>query len=104
VVTIAEIMRGVNIALGTSQLGVCPDFDGSGDGQVTVDEIVLAVNQALFGCPRWGQMCAGLAGLPCGAGEVCDLHDATCAIVDLRGICDRWYAHRFSSRSAGAIA
>jgi hypothetical protein len=86
-VTITEIMRGVNIALGTSQLDVCPTFDASRDERVTVDELVLAVNQALYGCPRWGQVCAGFAALPCGAGEVCDLHDATCAIVDLAGVC-----------------
>jgi hypothetical protein len=29
----------------------CPEFDSSGDGQVTVDEILQAVNVALTGCP-----------------------------------------------------
>ena len=86
-VTVDEIIRGVNIALGNSPLEACPAFDVNGDGEVTVDEIVLAVNQALFGCPRWGQACAGFAGLPCGAGEVCDLHDPTCAVADLGGVC-----------------
>ena len=85
--TVDEIIRGVNIALGNSPLEACPAFDVNCDGEVTVDEIVLAVNQALFGCPRWGQACAGFAGLPCGAGEVCDLHDPTCAVADLGGVC-----------------
>jgi len=32
-------------------------------------------------------VCGGIAGLLCPAGEVCDLHDPTCAIVDLAGVC-----------------
>jgi hypothetical protein len=29
--------------------------------------------------------CGGIAGVPCGVGEVCDLRDPTCAVVDLAG-------------------
>lgn len=49
-VTVDEIVRMVNIALGQQPLSVCPAADGNGDGQVTVDEIVRAVNNALNGC------------------------------------------------------
>ncbi len=51
VVTVAEIILGVNIALGNLPLTQCPALDTGGDGQVTVDEILQAVNVALNGCP-----------------------------------------------------
>jgi 6-phosphogluconolactonase (cycloisomerase 2 family) len=50
VVTIDEIIRGVNIALGGLPLEECRWFDASGDSTVTVDEIVLAVNNSLNDC------------------------------------------------------
>ena len=53
-VTIDELIRGVNIALGTAQLGECPLSDSGGDGQVTIDELVRAVNAALLGCSAQG--------------------------------------------------
>ena len=49
-VTVDEIIKMVNIALGTIDLSECAAADGSGDGAVTVDEIVQAVNKALTGC------------------------------------------------------
>jgi hypothetical protein len=49
-VTIDEIIRGVNIALGALDVDVCRSFDTSGDGEVTVDELIWAVNLALHGC------------------------------------------------------
>ena len=49
-VTVDELVRGVNIALGNSELSGCPLLDASGDGQVTIDEVVRAVNAALVGC------------------------------------------------------
>jgi hypothetical protein len=50
VVSIDEILTGVNIALGNTPLSACPSFDSSGNGIVTVDEILAAVNNALSGC------------------------------------------------------
>jgi len=49
-VTVDELIKGVNIALGTLQLSECMSFDASGDRIVTVDEIVKAVQAALSGC------------------------------------------------------
>jgi hypothetical protein len=49
-VTVDELVRGVNVALGTAGLEVCSAFDRSGDGTVTVDELVGAVVRALEGC------------------------------------------------------
>ena len=49
-VTVDELIKGVNIALGSSALSDCGAFDSSGDGSVTVDEIIGAVNNALSGC------------------------------------------------------
>jgi len=51
VVTVDELVLGVNMALGDLALAECPPFDGNGDGFVTVDELILAVNAALNGCP-----------------------------------------------------
>lgn len=37
--------------------------------------------------PPSGGQCAGIAGLPCQSGEVCNLQDSTCSILDLAGVC-----------------
>jgi len=50
-VDVSELIRGVNIALGSSPLSTCPAFDTSGDGTVAVNELIAAVNAALNGCP-----------------------------------------------------
>jgi hypothetical protein len=40
----------VNIALGNADVSACRAGDASQDGQITVDEILTAVNNALNGC------------------------------------------------------
>ncbi|HEX7408844.1 MAG TPA: hypothetical protein VF515_14510 [Candidatus Binatia bacterium] len=42
----------VNIALGNTPLLNCEAGDANHDGQITVDEILTAVNNALNGCPN----------------------------------------------------
>jgi hypothetical protein len=49
-VTIDEILTLVNIALGNRPVADCPTGDANGDHQITVDEILRAVNNALNGC------------------------------------------------------
>lgn len=49
-VTVDELVRGVGIALGSTDVGRCSAFDCHRDGSVTVDCLVLAVNVALSGC------------------------------------------------------
>jgi hypothetical protein len=51
VVTINELISGVNIALARAAVGLCEAMDGNHDGNVTVNELVAAVNHALTGCP-----------------------------------------------------
>jgi hypothetical protein len=85
-VTVDEILTMVNIALGNVELSTCEDGDGNGDGQITIDEILTAVNHALTACPG-PRVCGGIDGLPCGSGEVCDLRDPTCAVLNLLGVC-----------------
>ncbi len=48
--TVDELIKGVNIALGTTSVDACPSFDTNGDDAVTIDELVAAVNRALTGC------------------------------------------------------
>lgn len=50
-VTVDELVRGVDIALGLTLLNDCPSFDRDGDHKVSVDELVAAVNAALNKCP-----------------------------------------------------
>lgn len=50
-VAIAELIRGVNIALGREPVSSCAAFDADGGGTVAVSELVQAVNHALRGCP-----------------------------------------------------
>ncbi len=50
-VTVDELIRGVNIALGSLPVSMCRAADANGDGAVVVNELILAVNSALNGCP-----------------------------------------------------
>lgn len=49
-VSIDELVRGVNIALGRAPLAECPVFDRDGNGMVSVAELVRGVNSAVRGC------------------------------------------------------
>ena len=49
-ISISELIRGVNIALGLLPLDQCPAFDSSGDGRVSISELIQAVNAALGPC------------------------------------------------------
>jgi hypothetical protein len=49
-VTVNELITGVNIALGHQPVTNCPAFDVSGDGMVTIGELIQGVNHALDGC------------------------------------------------------
>lgn len=50
-VTVDELLKAVNIALGTLGVTSCPAVDGDGNGSVTIAELLQAVNAALSGCP-----------------------------------------------------
>jgi hypothetical protein len=50
-VTIDEIIRGIDLALGNLPVSSCQTMDTSHDGKVTIDELLRAVNSALVGCP-----------------------------------------------------
>jgi hypothetical protein len=45
------ILALVNIALGNANVSTCQAGDANHDGNITVDEILTAVNNALNGCP-----------------------------------------------------
>jgi hypothetical protein len=49
-VTVDELIKGVNIALGTAGVDACLPMDANEDGEVTVDELISGVNNALRGC------------------------------------------------------
>jgi hypothetical protein len=49
-VSIDELVRAVNIALGNDSVGVCTVVDFDRDGEVMIDELMKAVNVALTGC------------------------------------------------------
>jgi hypothetical protein len=50
-VTIDELIKGVNVALGNAPVDDCAAFDANHDGQVTIDELIRGVNNALGQCP-----------------------------------------------------
>jgi hypothetical protein len=50
-VTVDELIRAVNIALGTVALENCEPADVNANGSVSIDELVAAVHRALGGCP-----------------------------------------------------
>ena len=47
VVTIDELLLGVNIALDVLPLALCPPFDPGRNGNVTIEELVAAVDSSL---------------------------------------------------------
>ena len=49
-VTVNELILGVNIALGSADIGACAAFDTNADGQVSINELIAAVSAALAGC------------------------------------------------------
>lgn len=49
-VTVTELVKGVNIAIGQQNLSACPAFDSDSSGAVSIAELVAAVHAALFGC------------------------------------------------------
>ena len=50
VVTVSELIQGVNIAIGALAVSSCPAFDANRDGIVVVNELVAGVSNLLFGC------------------------------------------------------
>jgi hypothetical protein len=50
-VSVADLIVGVNIALGNLPLSDCPAFDADGSGTVDIGELIQGVNNALNGCP-----------------------------------------------------
>jgi hypothetical protein len=50
-VTVNELIKMVNVALGTSDVTACRAGDGDKDDTITINEIIAAVNNALNGCP-----------------------------------------------------
>lgn len=51
VVSVDELIKGVNIALGSAALDTCACFDANGDLAVAINELIGGVNNALNGCP-----------------------------------------------------
>ncbi|HVN83673.1 MAG TPA: hypothetical protein VMW17_02390 [Candidatus Binatia bacterium] len=49
-VSVDELVKGVNIALGLADVSTCSAFDADNSNTVTVDELVKGVNNALSGC------------------------------------------------------
>lgn len=49
VVSVGDLISGVNIALGNSELARCPAADTDGDGRVPINELLKAVRAALDG-------------------------------------------------------
>lgn len=49
-VSIAELIRAVNISLGQAPIGNCSAADRNGDGSVSIAELIAAVNSSLEGC------------------------------------------------------
>ena len=49
-VTVDELVKGANIALGTAPLPACEMFDHDGSRTMTLDELVSGIGNALHGC------------------------------------------------------
>ena len=45
-----EVITGVDIGLGILPIGACAVADRNGDAGVSIDEVIVAVNNGLLGC------------------------------------------------------
>ena len=79
VVTVDEVLTGVNIALGSSSVDRCTEGDVNGDHNITVDELLAAVNSALRGCPALPT--------PTPTVDITPLSTRTCSSIVDGGIC-----------------
>ncbi|MDX2169059.1 MAG: hypothetical protein SF182_18470 [Deltaproteobacteria bacterium] len=59
-VTVDDLVKAVNVALGATALDTCVPADANQDGAVQVNELILAVNNALDGCPSTVPTTAGI--------------------------------------------
>ncbi len=50
-VTVDQVLVGVNILLGDAHQSTCSGFDANADAQVTLDEVLFALDADLRGCP-----------------------------------------------------
>ncbi|HSP96601.1 MAG TPA: hypothetical protein VL049_05080 [Candidatus Dormibacteraeota bacterium] len=50
-VTVNDLLVVIRIAAGESPLSACPAADANGDQQVSLEEVLQAVNNAIDGCP-----------------------------------------------------
>jgi hypothetical protein len=50
-VTVEELVRGVGIALGNVDLSECTALDADANGEISITDLITAVNNALNGCP-----------------------------------------------------
>jgi ELWxxDGT repeat protein len=50
VVSIDELLVGIDVSLGRSSADTCPAFDVDRRGDVTIDELILGVDSAIKGC------------------------------------------------------
>jgi len=51
-VSIDELIRSVNVALGRLRVADCVAADDNADASVTINELILAVRHALGGCDQ----------------------------------------------------
>lgn len=50
-VDVGDLIKAVNVALGITDVSACLPGDGNASGMITVNELIAAVDKALFGCP-----------------------------------------------------
>jgi hypothetical protein len=65
-VAVDDLLVMVNVAQGAADVSACPKGDADGSNDITIDEILLAVNSALLGCTP---VATPTATMPAGACE-----------------------------------
>jgi hypothetical protein len=49
-VSVDDLLTMVNVALGSAPITACKAGEANGDERIGIDEILAAVNNALYGC------------------------------------------------------
>jgi len=98
VVSINELIVGVNIALGTAPVSACAAFDDDSNGEVRVNELLAAVNNGTVGCATAATPTPTVTPVPTGAGA-----ETRCTVPEGDGVnfdpaqqfCDLLSSYRF---------
>jgi hypothetical protein len=101
VVTVAQLVTIVNIALGTENMSACTAADVNGDGRISIDELVRATMSALNGCASAGPTPTPGGSTQCNAAPFTSTFDAIQQVIFEKHGCTADVCHGSVGKQGG---